>query len=614
MAQDCTVSITIGQQALSPVGEIRIEQSVNQHHELVVYLPSEAIDTSKNGLLKLVNDLLNQPVQLEIKALSLPAAQSPTPSFQFNGQVVQVRVSSGISGAPGLVVKAASNTVLLEDGGKTRSFSNKKLKTVVKEIVQDFTDLENPVINPSFHEEIEYLVQLNESNFNFLLRLAQRYGQWFFYNGNQLIFGKRPDAQPIDLQFKKHLHQVQMNMRSLPLQNTANVYDYQTHQTYQSNADLAGVSDLSRAVVDPGRASDPAPGVSRFAFRSQQTLDHLTDIQAASAAASSFCCQAVSDALNLAPGTAFRLLGEDGQPVNLEPFVIIALEHEVNANGGYTNIFRAIPASNSFPPAMPAHQTPEVMQQEATVVDNNDPDGLGRVKVRFKWQAEKEHTPWIRVLQQYGGQEEDLHGFYFIPEINDEVIISFLHNNPELPVVTGSVYRHHSSAHPNNEWASSQNVRKVIRTRSGNQVLFIDEAGKEEIVMLNPDTRKPTNEIRLQLAGEGKLLIRTNGELDFQAKSITMNAAESIQIKSGQSLNLDAGKGLSARSGQGTRWKAKEMNIDAGPAFGLTATQTTIEGTTVTVDGTQTRVNGSGKLNLEGGGLTKLTGTLVKIN
>ena len=614
MAQDCTVSVIIGQQAYSPVGEIRIEQAVNQHYELAAFLPTEALETSKSRLLSLVRNFLDQEIRLEIKPLSLPAGQSVSSSLYFKGQIVQVRVSDAISGNQGLVVKAASKTVLLDDGGKTRSFLNKNLKTVVKEVLQDFPGPENHVINPSFNEEIEYLVQFNESNFNFLQRLAHRYGQWFFHDGKQFFFGKSPDAQTINLQIKKDLNQVQMEMCSSPTQNTVRVYDYKTHKTYESKALLKGFSNLSKAVISNRQQFNPQSEISRYPFRSQQTLDYLNGIKAASDASRTFTCHAGSDVLNLSVGTTFQLVGEDGQPADLEPFIIIALEHEVDANGGYANFFRAIPAANTIPPVIAACYPPEVMQQEATVVDNNDPEGLGRVQVQFKWQAKNEHTPWIRVLQQYGGQEEDLHGFYFIPEINDEVIISFLHNNPELPIVSGSVYRHHSNFHPNEEWASSRNTRKVIRTRSGNQVLFIDEAGKEEIVILNPEPSDPANEIRLQLAGEGKLLIRSKGELNFQAKTIRMDASESITIQSGQNLNLDAGKGLTARSGQGTRWKAKEMNIDSGPAFGLTATDATIKGTTVTVNGTQTRVNGTGKLELKGGALTKLTGTLVKIN
>ncbi|WP_282057310.1 phage baseplate assembly protein V, partial [Maribacter luteus] len=71
--------------------------------------------------------------------------------------------------------------------------------------------------------------------------------------------------------------------------------------------------------------------------------------------------------------------------------------------------------------------------QRGWVLDNADPNGLGRIKVQFPWQKPMgTSTPWIKMATPYSGSGK---GFYFIPEKDEEVLVGFEGDNPEKPFV-----------------------------------------------------------------------------------------------------------------------------------------------------------------------------------
>ena len=123
---------------------------------------------------------------------------------------------------------------------------------------------------------------------------------------------------------------------------------------------------------------------------------------------------------------------------------------------------------------VPAYTNPEAVPkakgeaQSAVVSSNADPEGLGRVKVNFHWNSQLE-SPWLRVVSPHGGGEK---GFYFVPEVGEEVQVGFEQGNAERPFVMGSLY--HGKAKPSS-WKTDANNIKAIRTRSGNQVVMNDE-------------------------------------------------------------------------------------------------------------------------------------------
>ncbi|MEC5396031.1 phage baseplate assembly protein V, partial [Bergeyella sp. RCAD1439] len=158
--------------------------------------------------------------------------------------------------------------------------------------------------------------------------------------------------------------------------------------------------------------------------------------------------------------------------------------------------------------------------QPAIVKDNNDPQGLGRVRVQFIWQRPtNEYSPWIRVVQPHGGSGK---GFYFIPEIDEEVMVSFENQNAERPYVIGSHYNGKSKS----GYVTKDNSVKVIQTRSGHIVKFTED---ESIII----TDKSGNEIRL----------------DTQGANINITAPQNISLNAGNNVDINVGNNLSFNVG-----------------------------------------------------------------
>src|SRR5690606_11796576 len=136
----------------------------------------------------------------------------------------------------------------------------------------------------------------------------------------------------------------------------------------------------------------------------------------------------------------------------------------------YYNEFVGIPDLFNAP-----YQTDEAIpfgeEQPARVVDNNDPMGMGRVRVQFPWQEKKgEKTPWLRLIQPHSGSGK---GFHFIPEIGEEVLVGFESQNAEKPFVMGT----HYNGAETSSYHTSGNDKKVIHTRSGTKIILNDAEG-----------------------------------------------------------------------------------------------------------------------------------------
>ena len=74
---------------------------------------------------------------------------------------------------------------------------------------------------------------------------------------------------------------------------------------------------------------------------------------------------------------------------------------------------------------------------EGIVVDNEDPEQQGRIKVKLPWFDDETVTEWCRVRQAYAGNG---YGMFFIPEVDDEVLVAFIHGDLRLPVILGGLY------------------------------------------------------------------------------------------------------------------------------------------------------------------------------
>lgn len=158
---------------------------------------------------------------------------------------------------------------------------------------------------------------------------------------------------------------------------------------------------------------------------------------------------------------------------------------------------------------------------EALVVDVNDPEKEGRVKVRFPWFDEHMISDWCRVAQLYAGNG---YGSLFVPEEKDEVLVAFVHGDMRQPIILGGLYNGHDK--PATHRAGDRD-EKLIRTRSGHQILLVDTEGKERIEITDSSTK---HHIVIDTANESISITSQGGKLSLAAREIEITADEGFKL------------------------------------------------------------------------------------
>lgn len=186
---------------------------------------------------------------------------------------------------------------------------------------------------------------------------------------------------------------------------------------------------------------------------------------------------------------------------------------------------------------------------EAIVVDNLDEDGEGRVKVQFPWFDENTTTEWCRVCQFYAGPNSN--GAFFVPELQSEVLVAFVHGDLRQPIIVGSLYNGEDKPATSRKEKQDE---KQLQTRSGHKITFVDTEDEERIVIVD---KSGNHTIEIHTADQGINIRSTGGKLSLAADEIEIKAEKSLTIeaptiteKASRSLTTEAGKIESSASGQ----------------------------------------------------------------
>lgn len=178
----------------------------------------------------------------------------------------------------------------------------------------------------------------------------------------------------------------------------------------------------------------------------------------------------------------------------------------------------------------------------AIVTDNVDPDAKNRLKVQYPWDSDANESYWARVLTFMSGDD---FGSHFVPEIGDEVLVSFLNGNLESPVIMGSLWNEEKT--PPYDATDENNIR-AIKSRSGHELVFDDtedatnlklKSAQEHQVTLDDENSKITIE---DSGGNYVCLDASANEIIIKSSmNVKVNASGNIEIKSGANITIEAG-------------------------------------------------------------------------
>ena len=174
------------------------------------------------------------------------------------------------------------------------------------------------------------------------------------------------------------------------------------------------------------------------------------------------------------------------------------------------------------------------------VTNNQDPDNMHRVKVRFPWLSDEVESNWARVAAPMAGKGR---GVYFLPEVDDEVLIAFEHGQVDHPFVLGSLWNGKDNAPESN--ADGENNHRTIKSRSGHVLRFNDKSGSETIEIID---KTGSNKIVIDSANnsitieaKSDITIKSStGKLTMQANGIEMKSQMGVSVEAAQNLDLKA--------------------------------------------------------------------------
>lgn len=572
---------------------LHLRQGFNRHHTFTVmvnYLsPNNTFQQTPEKFIGYIG---------ETASISFVHRQTGE-SYDFEGIITQVEMVGSMGETGGVAIHGTSPTILYENNRTLDSWMDQSLSTIIKEVTQEYEKV-NLVSNPKYAAPIPYMAQYNESVFDFMNRLSALYGEWFYYDGTKVYFGKPDRDNTEKIVYDMDLEEVRLVANLVPGKSAR--YDYVAQENKQHNADTPakpdGMNDLQSIAhscsekaytVKTTSAADPH-------VTDKAELDEQMRIVKNASGANLLNIKGIGKTCRIRIGEIIDVSFPDRMKLPpLGKFRIVGIEHEVRRDGHYSNSFVGVPDGTVHIP-VPDVKRPLALPELATVKENNDDKGQGRVKVAFDWQKNGKTTNWIRVQTPNAGVSGAVpknRGWVFVPEVGDQVMVSYEHGNPDRPYVTGSVF--HSGS---GKGGDKDNKVKSIITRSGNAIVFDDETGSivitdqtgKQLIMLDgTDAITVMAKKSITLTNEAEsVIVMDDKSIGLQADTIALEGRKSVTLLSGnECMVLSSEKSIISSSGTNIKQEATK-DYDVAAKNG-------------TVNGVNLMIEGKGNVTVSGG-------------
>lgn len=534
---------------------LHLRQGFNRHHTFTVvvnYLsPNNTFQQTPEKFIGYIG---------ETASISFVHRQTGE-SYDFEGIITQVEMVGSMGETGGVAIHGTSPTILYENNRTLDSWMDQSLSTIIKEVTQEYGKV-NLVSNPKYAAPIPYMAQYNESVFDFMNRLSALYGEWFYYDGTKVYFGKPDRDNTEKIVYDMDLEEVRLVANLVPGKSAR--YDYVAQENKQHNADTPakpdGMNDLQSIAHSCSEKAYTAKTTSAADphVTDKAELDEQMRIVKNASGANLLNIKGIGKTCRIRIGEIIDVSFPDRMKLPpLGKFRIVGIEHEVRRDGHYSNSFVGVPDGTVHIP-VPDVKRPLALPELATVKENNDDKGQGRVKVAFDWQKNGKTTNWIRVQTPNAGVSGAVpknRGWVFVPEVGDQVMVSYEHGNPDRPYVTGSVF--HSGS---GKGGDKDNKVKSIITRSGNAIVFDDETGSivitdqtgKQLIMLDgTDAITVMAKKSITLTNEAEsVIVMDDKSIGLQADTIALEGRKSVTLLSGnECMVLSSEKSIISSSG-----------------------------------------------------------------
>lgn len=549
----------------------------------------------------------------------------------------------------------------------SRIFQNKTVKEIIKDVLEDHGFSHYAIKTSGSFEKREYCVQYRESDFDFLSRLMEEEGIYYFFRekgpdkDEEIVFAnsKGPHRETPDgeLIFKPRDPDATKRVQ--------NVTEWAAEKAVVTSVvSLTDYDFMNPGVRQEAKSSEPkgAHNYTKFEiydtpghFRSNQNLGKdFASIQREAKAVKFHTFRGAGNSRTMGTGFTFRLKDHAIRDYNQEYLVTEAVHYlQAEIEMPHLEIWRALePRNIDFPeeiaddysytvaaipvttqfrapldtpwPTMPGLLTAEVVGASGKEIET---DEHGRVRVQFRWDREGKKNDksscWIRVVTPWSGNNW---GINYVPRIGQEVVVQFEDGDPDRPIITGMLYNKEKMP-PYVDKAKP--TRTGIQTRSSpggnaksfNALLFEDDKGQEYLhLQAQKDFQMVVKDSAKMTIGDADKLIDKNEQeadpgsyLQRVKKNVTKEVLEGDKketIKSGK-YDLEVMGDLTEIVKSGNM----KVDVNAGELLLKAATKITLQvggskiemtPAMIKVESTMVQVSGSAMLELKGG--------LVRIN
>lgn len=477
-----------------------------------------------------------------------------------------------------------------------RIFQNKSLEKIISTVLDERKINGDRVRFALNRKDItrEYCVQYRETDLNFISRLMEEEGIFYFFEHEKdrhtlVITDKVGHCFPIKGKSavvfntsdglnaaEESIAAFNFSQRIRPGAFTHTSFNFE-HTSNDLKVDRQGKHFNSIEVYDYSGK-----------YLSQEAGRTLAEIRLEEQKLLKMKGKGLSNCPRLTPGYTFTLSDGDSN-LPEKDYLIAAVAHSgeqpqsLDEHGGgacgYENGFISLPAKTPFRPNRITPKPVITGLQTATVVgpkgEEIHTDEYGRVRVHFHWDREgkrdERSSCWIRVGQAWGGLTR---GAQYIPRIGDEVLVDFLEGDPDRPIITGSVYN--SDNMPINDLNKSitQSGFKT-KTHKGDgfhELRFDDEKGKEEIYLQSEKDWNVLvkNRKGLTIGGDSGTVIRKNrdtsvgGDSYTIIKGVSTEKAKEIVVGAEDKLTIVSGASSIVISPEGIEINAPLVKVNCG--------------------------------------------------
>ncbi|KQS88803.1 phage baseplate assembly protein V [Chryseobacterium sp. Leaf394] len=525
------LSIIIEGKVIKYYKHFKLKQSTGKHHEFTLTLAHDALGNRQSHTLDEANAFLGKRLTAVISYKDI----DKSPERSFVGVITSVGFSQEKMTLGNIILTGYSPTILLDGAPHIQSFGGStavNIGIIAEEIIKQGLDFSrfDVRVDANNYSQIIYSSQYDETHYNYLARMAEAYGEQFYYDGEVLHFGKLPPQnQPIKLTYGSSTNDIKVELRAVHTKPQFYGYNSSKNEILKSGATpIHHVGDLAKTAYQHNDTIYKTPSLRIAPIKATTHLDveYSQKSTSGSEAVNVFTVSGSTTVPFLHPGCIadIQMRKPDSNEASYFTQIMVTESiHEIDTIGHYTGSFSGIASDTGFLPKS-EFTFPIAQPQTATVVSNTDPEGQGRVQVRFDWQMNNT-THFIRMMSPDAGGTDQItqnRGYVAIPEVGDQVMVNFVHNHPDRPFVMGGMF--HGGV---GLGGGINNHMRSIQTKSGIKVLMNDDEGSVNIIDPSGNT--------YFMDGKG---------------NISMNAPKNFTLNAGENINITAGKDISIRAGE----------------------------------------------------------------